>query len=132
MNTKSKLALSLSLLVAPLALVAAESTEKAYVESYRNRADGPVPTTVIKPEVSSRFAGKKVVLEFVVDATGKPTDIKSVTPGANAELVSTVSEAVSQWKFSPAIVDGKPVARKVALPVNIVANYDTATRFALN
>ena len=45
MNTKSKLALSLGLLVAPLALVAADSTEKAYVESYRNRADGPVPTT---------------------------------------------------------------------------------------
>lgn len=132
MNTKSKLVLSLGLLVAPLALVAAESTEKAYVESYRNRTDGPVPTTVIMPAVSARFAGKQVVLEFVVDATGKPTGIKSVTPGASAELVTTVAEAVSQWKFSPAIVDGKPVARKVALPVNIVANYDTATRYALN
>jgi TonB family protein len=132
MNTKSKLALSLGLLVAPLALVASDSTEKAYVESYRNRADGPVPTTVIAPDVSSRFAGKKVVLEFVVDATGTPTDIKSVTPGASAELVSSVTEAVSQWKFTPAVVDGKPVARKVALPVNIVANYDNAIRYALN
>lgn len=132
MNTKSKLARSLGLLIAPLALVAAGSTEKAYVESYRNRADGPVPTTVIKPEVSARFAGRQVVLEFVVDATGKPTDIKSVTPDANAELVSTVAEAVSQWKFSPAIVDGKPVARKVALPVNIVGNFDGATRYAFN
>ena len=132
MNTKSKLALSLGLLVAPLALVAADATEKAYVESYRNRADGPVPTSVIKPEVSYRFAGKQVVLEFVVDATGKPTEIKSVTPEADAELVSTVAEAVAQWKFTPAFVDGKPVARKVALPVNIVANFDTATRFAAN
>ncbi len=132
MNTKSKLALSLGLLVAPLALVAADPTERAYVESYRNRADGPVPTTVIAPDVSARFAGRQVVLEFVVDATGKPTDIKSVTPGAHAELVSSVAAAVAQWKFSPALVDGKPVPRKVALPVNIVVNYDTATRYAFN
>lgn len=129
MNTKSKLALSLGLLAAPLALMA-WSPEKAYVESYRNRTDTPVPTSVIMPEVSSKFAGKQVVLEFVVDTTGTPTSITSVTPGADAELVAEVTSAVSQWKFSPALVDGKPVARKVALPVNIVANIDSATRFA--
>ena len=132
MNTKSKLALSLGLLLAPLALTAADATEKAYVESYRNRAPGPIPTTVISPEVSSRFAGRQVVLEFVVDATGTPTGIKSVTPGASAELVATVSEAVSQWKFSPALVDGQPVARKVALPVKIVAKSYDGTRYAFN
>lgn len=132
MNTKSKIALSLGLLLAPLALTAADATEKAYVESYRSRADGPIPTSVISPEVSSRYVGKKVVLEFVVDATGTPTDIKSVTPGASAELVASVSSAVAQWKFSPALVDGKPVARKVALPVNIVSNSFDAPRYALN
>lgn len=132
MNTKSKLALSLGLLLAPLALVAADATEKAYVESYRSRADGPIPTSVITPEVSSRFAGKQLVLEFVVDATGTPTAIKSVTPGVSAELVSSVSSAVAQWKFSPALVDGKPVARKVALPVNIVSNNLDAPRYAFN
>jgi TonB family protein len=132
MNTKSKLTLSLGLLLAPLALTAADVTEKAYVESYRNRAAGPIPTSVISPEVSSRYAGRQVVLEFVVDATGKPTDIKSVTPGATPELVASVSEAVSQWKFSPALVDGKPVARKVALPVKIVANSYDGTRYAFN
>lgn len=130
MNTKSKLALSLGLLLAPLALSAADATETAYVESYRNRAGGPVPTTVIAPEVSSRFAGAQVVLEFVVDESGLPTGIKSVTPGANAELVASVTGAVKQWKFSPALVDGKPVARKVALPVKIVAN--DFTRYAFN
>jgi len=129
MNMKSKLALSLGLLAAPLALVA-WSPEKAYVESYRSRTDTPVPTSVIMPEVSAKFAGKQVMLEFVVDTAGKPTSITSVTPGADAELVAEVTSAVSQWKFSPALVDGKPVARKVALPVNIVASFDTATRFA--
>jgi TonB family protein len=129
MNTKSKLALSLGLLAAPLALLA-WSPEKAYVESYRNVTGMPVPTSVITPEVSARFAGTQVVLEFVVDPTGKPTSITSVTPGADAGLVAEITDAVAQWKFSPAIVDGQPVARKVALPVNIVASLDTATRFA--
>jgi TonB family protein len=130
MNMKSKLTLSLGLLAAPLALMA-WSPEKAYVESYRGRSDTPVPTSVIMPEVSHKFAGKQVVLEFVVDPTGKPTFITSVTPGADAELVASVAEAVSQWKFSPVLVDGKPVARKVALPVNIVS-FDNGSRFALN
>ena len=131
MKTKSKLVLSLGLFAAPLALLA-WSPEKAYVESYRNRSDAPAPTSVVMPEVSSKFAGTKVVLEFVVDPTGKPTSITSVTPGADAGLVATVTDAVSQWKFSPALVDGKPVARKVALPVNIVAYNDNASRFAAN
>ena len=131
MNTKSKLVLSLGLLAAPLALMA-WSPEKAYVESYRTRTETPVPTSVITPEVSAKFAGAKVVLEFVVDPTGKPTSITSVTPGADAELVAAVTDAVSQWKFTPAHVNGKPVARKVALPVNIVATNDTGSRFAAN
>jgi len=130
MNMKSKLTLSLGLLAAPLALMAM-SPEKAYVESYRGRSDTPVPTSVIMPEVSAKFAGTKVVLEFVVDTAGKPTSITSATPGANAELVASVAEAVSQWKFAPAVVDGKPVARKVALPVTI-ALLDNGSRFALN
>ena len=132
MKTKSKLVLSLGLLAAPLALLA-WSPEKAYVESYHTHADNtPVPTSVIMPEVSAKFTGKQVVLEFVVDPTGKPTSITSVTPGADAGLVATVTEAVSQWKFSPALAEGKPVARKVSLPVNIVANNDNSSRFAAN
>jgi TonB family protein len=130
MKMKSKLALSLGLLAAPLALMA-WTPERAYVESYRPRHDTPVPTSVIMPEVSSKFAGQQVVLEFVVDPAGKPSSIMSVTPGANAELVASVTAAVSQWKFSPAHVDGKPVARKVALPVNIVS-FDSGSLFALN
>ena len=132
MNTKSKLVLSLGLLAAPLALMA-WSPEKAYVESYLSRLghETPVPTSVITPVVSAKFAGQQVRLEFVVDPAGKPTSITSVTPGANAELVASVTAAVSQWKFTPAHVDGKPVARKVALPVTIV-DLDGSSRFALN
>lgn len=132
MNTKSKLVLSLGLLAAPLALMA-WSPEKAYVESYLSRvgSETPVPTSVITPVVSAKFAGQQVKLEFVVDSAGKPTSITSVSPDADTELVASVTAAVSQWKFLPAHVDGKPVARKVALPVTIV-DLDGSSRFALN
>jgi TonB family protein len=123
MNTKSKLALSLGLLAAPLALVA-KTPERAYVESYRGRADIPAPISVVTPEVASRFAGTQLVLEFVVDAAGQPVLISAVTPDADAELVAAVTSAVEQWKFSPALVNGTAVARKVVLPVNIVDSFD--------
>jgi protein TonB len=125
MNTKSKLALSLGLLVAPLALVA-KTPEKAYVESYRGRTDIPAPISVVSPAVESRFAGQQVTLAFVVDTTGKPTSITSVTPGVDAELLAVVTSAVEQWKFSPAKVNGAAVAKKVILPVNIVESFDNA------
>ena len=130
MNTKSKLALSLGLLLAPLAL-SAKSPEKAYVDAYRGRTDIPAPITVVTPVIAPRFAGQQVTLEFVVDATGKPMLISSATPGANAELIAAVSAAVSQWKFSPALVDGLPVAKKVVLPVNIVDSLDNAAVVAM-
>jgi len=130
MNTKSKLALSLGLLVAPLALLA-KTPEKAYVESYHGRSDIPVPISVVTPELESRFAGQQVTLEFVVDATGKPMLISSATPNANAELVAAVSAAIAQWKFSPALVAGRPVARKVVLPVSIVDRFDHAAVVAM-
>jgi len=131
MNTKSKILLSVGLLAAPLALLA-KSPESAYVESYHGRAGIPVPISVIMPEVSARYAGEQVMLEFVVDATGKPTLLTSVTPGVNAELVTSLVSAVAQWQFAPALVEGKAVARKVALPVMISDENGLTTRFALN
>ena len=125
MNTKSKLTLSLGLLLAPLALVA-KTPEKAYVDAYRGRTDIPAPIAVVTPVVEPKFAGQQVTLEFVVDTAGQPTSITSVTPGVDADLVAVVTSAVAQWKFSPAKVNGAPVAKKVILPVNIVESFANA------
>lgn len=130
MNTKSKLALSLGLLAVPLALLA-KTPEKAYVESYRGRTDIPVPIAVVTPAVDSRFAGQQVTLAFVVDATGKPTLFAPAAPGVDAELVAAVVDAVSQWKFAPALADGLPVAKKVVLPVTIADTFDKAAVIAM-
>lgn len=129
MNTKSKTVLSLGLLAVPFALWA-KSPESAYVESYRGRTGIPVPLSVVMPELEAKYTGQSVVFEFVVDATGQPVQIAPASPGLDAELVASVSAAITQWRFAPALVDGRPVARKVALPVNIVGQFDKATRFA--
>ncbi|HVZ66469.1 MAG TPA: energy transducer TonB [Lacunisphaera sp.] len=131
MNTKSKLTLSLGLLLAPLALLA-KSPESAYVESYHGRTGIPVPISVVSPEVDARFAGRKVALEFVVDPTGQPTHFAPAAPGADAELVAALTSAVAQWRFAPAMADGKPVARKVVLPMKIVGPFDNGMGFAMN
>lgn len=131
MNTKSKIALSIGLLLAPLALMAKSSGE-SYVESCCGRTDIPVPVSVVMPEVSSRFAGQQLTIKFVVDAAGKPTLLASDTPNANDKLVATVLSAVEQWHFAPARIDGKPVARKVMLPVKIADESGRSSRLALN
>ncbi len=130
MNTKSKLALGLSLVLAPFAL-AAKTPESAYVESYHGRTDIPIPVSVVTPDVSPEFAGQQVMIEFVVDTTGKPTLLASTTPHADNELVAAVEDAIKKWRFTPATENGIPVARKVALPVNIVDKPDAGSRFAM-
>ena len=56
--------------------------------------------------------------------SGTSTGVAPAAPGVDAELVAAVVDAVSQWKFSPALVNGLPVAKKVVLPVNIVDSFD--------
>lgn len=54
-----------------------------------------------------------VVVEFIVDADGVPTNFK-VVQGVNEDFddnLITVMEQMPQWE--PAILDGKPVAKKI-------------------
>lgn len=133
MNTKSKLVLSLSLglLAAPFALMA-NTSEKSYVDAYRGRTDIPRPISVVTPSIDAEYAGQQLSIEFVVDVSGKPTLITSRTPEASKELVASVTAAVEQWKFAPALEAGQPVSRKVVLPINIVDTFAADNRFAAN
>jgi hypothetical protein len=139
MNAKSKLILSLGLLALPLALWA-KSSGSAYVDSYHGRTDIPVPISVVMPEVSAQYAGRQVTLVFVVDAKGQPGQIAASLPGTqvsclpefDAALVAAVTTAIKQWRFAPALVNGLPVAKKVALPLLIVDSLDANSRLAMN
>jgi protein TonB len=130
MKTATKLAVLLSLGVLAPVVAFATTAEQAYIESCRKDQGVPVPVTVVSPSVESKYIGISVELEFVVDATGKPADVsvKSITDEA---LATAVVDAVKQWRFKPAMVDGAPVATKVVLPVKIVDDVPSAASYAM-
>ncbi len=113
-----------------LAVAASASTpEQAYLDSCNKDPGVPVPITVVSPAVGPEFHGGSVLLEFVVDAAGKPSEF-SIKSATDDVLATAVLKAVKQWRFLPAEIDGKPVATKVALPVKIVDPVASGDRYA--
>ncbi|MBS1815419.1 MAG: energy transducer TonB [Acidobacteria bacterium] len=66
----------------------------------------------VQPEYSEEARRQKitgdVLLSFVVDVNGKPKCIQVVRPLGHG-LDEKAIEAVSQWRFRPAMKEGKPV-----------------------
>jgi TonB family protein len=111
-----------------LSVAASASTlEQAYLESCNKDPGVPVPVTVVSPAVGPEFNGGLVQLEFLVDVEGKPADF-SIKSATDDVLATAVVKAVKQWRFLPAEVDGKPVAKKVRLPVKVVDPVGSESR----
>jgi protein TonB len=84
----------------------------------------PEPVVFIAPfyPLSKRMEGieGQVVLQFVIDRTGRvvnPTVSASTVPEFNEYAL----EAVRDWRFLPALVEGKPVDLEVAYPVTFAS-----------
>jgi TonB family protein len=61
---------------------------------------------------------KKVVVEMLVDESGKPSDIKVV--GSLAPVMErNVLAAVSQFRFTPGTLDNQPAAVPVDLEITL-------------
>ena len=116
--------------VFPAFFASASTPEAAYLETCRKQPGVPVPISVVSPAVGSEHNGGSVQLEFVVDETGKPVAF-SVKSTSDAMLATTVVQAVKQWRFLPAQINGVAVATKVRLPVKIVDPAWGGTRFAV-
>ena len=69
-----------------------------------------------KPDLSTLPRGTKgdVILDIVIDTTGKIADIK-MTSGLGHGIDETIIATVQQWTFHPAIRDGRPVASEQEL-----------------
>jgi protein TonB len=69
-----------------------------------------------KPDLSSLPRGTKgdVILDIVIDNTGKVADIKMAN-GLGYGVDETVITTVQQWTFHPATKDGQPVASEQEL-----------------
>lgn len=81
----------------------------------------PVPVYKIEPEYSEEARKAKyqgtVVLSVIIDATGKPTNLKVVRP-LGLGLDEKAIEAVRKWRFRPGTKEGKPVAVYATIEVN--------------
>lgn len=81
----------------------------------------PVPVYKIEPEYSEEARKAKyqgtVVLSVIIDATGKPTNLKVVRP-LGLGLDEKAIEAVRKWRFRPGTKEGKPVAVFATIEVN--------------
>jgi TonB family protein len=81
----------------------------------------PHPTYNPEPEFSeqARQVGYEgvCVLKLIVDAEGMPQNIKVVRP-VGMGLDEKAIAAVRQWRFSPALKDGEPVAVQIDVEVN--------------
>ena len=56
------------------------------------------------------------ILWMIVDDQGRPRDIR-VVRGLGMGLDSKAIEAVKQWKFQPALKDGRPVNVQISVEV---------------
>jgi periplasmic protein TonB len=87
----------------------------------RKNATKPELLSKEEPEYSEEARKSKlqgtVVLSIVVSATGGVSDLR-VIRGLGLGLDERAMEAVKQWRFRPATVDGKPAATRAVVEVN--------------
>jgi TonB family protein len=107
----------------------ASTSEQDYLETCDKDPRIPVPITVVSPTVGPEYHGATVRLEFVVGIDGKPAEF-SIKSATDDVLATAVVQAVKQWRFQPAEIDGRPVAKKVVLPVRVTNPELTQNRYA--
>jgi TonB family protein len=57
-----------------------------------------------------------VVVEFVVDTEGNPTELKAVE-SSGREFEAAAVLCVAKWKFKPGVRDGKKVKTRMRVPI---------------
>jgi len=102
------------LVAAVLLLLGACATEPADVRTQ------PTVTYQVRPKYPPELASTKVtgevLVEFIVDAEGKPTRI-AAKRSSRKEFEAPAVAAVAAWRFKPGTVNGKPVPTLMAVPI---------------
>jgi protein TonB len=85
----------------------------------------PAPLDTFAPEYPEALieSGKDgfAKLTFVVTEKGLVED-PSVAEASEPEFGEAAMEAIKQWRFKPAMLDGKPISKKVAIPFQFTAS----------
>lgn len=112
---KKILTIGLLLLSGALNSYSNSDYEETYIQKHLEYIDAPVPVEVIRPHLRGAPNGLQIKVLVTVDSLGR---VKSAEiDSSNAErLNDQILTAVKRWRFRPAIVNGKPMERKVIIP----------------
>lgn len=69
----------------------------------------------------------RVMLRVALDAEGRATAVRVEESSGNAELDASAQSTAMQWRFKPALKEGKPVASEVLVPVDFRAKGEGLT-----
>ncbi len=112
--------LLLQILCLQLSLVAqalGESVAPPPVAEAPSKATLPKPITQASPDYpeSLAYSGKELTAkaQFTIGTDGKVTDIEIISASEPA-FAESVQTALAKWTFTPATLDGQPVAKRVA------------------
>ena len=95
----------------------AKTVEQSYIDSYKGK-NVPAPIEVVTPLVGGEFINTRVEAILTVDETGAVKEVQ-YDKGVSEALKADLTPALTHWKFTPEVKDGKPVAFKAILPVVI-------------
>lgn len=113
-----------SLLLAALTGVALTGTAFAFPTTdaatpAKLPAPRPIASSVVQPtKLPREFAGTLVNIEFSLDQSGQPQNIKLLSV-SDPVLKRQVVQAFSQWRFSPGASDATASAKRFILPLEI-------------
>jgi TonB family protein len=86
----------------------------------RTEYTAPAPMKIVSPTgIPRRYLGETVRLGLTIDETGQPRNI-SVLSGRDANLGKQLAPVIAQWKFTPAMKNGRAVPAEVVLPIALV------------
>jgi len=106
-----------------IATKATRKTAMNYKLSMSSGASGTPPVVLlhVSPTIPASLQGVdflvRIKLRLTVDEEGIPTDIQIVEPSEYEALNAAAAEAIAQWRFRPAMKNGRPVSANVNIPV---------------
>lgn len=74
----------------------------------------------LTPDVIRQYARRSIVVSGILDAQGKLQDLSVKQPVEN-QFIRPIVEALQDWLFEPAKIEGQPVALKVLLGIRLAA-----------
>lgn len=90
----------------------------------------PELQSYITPRVPSALIGSKLTMYYTISAKGSVHGISSSGAISQRDLATIMTDALREWHFTPAVDNnGKAVAIRVAMPVEIMAQDSTSNAY---